>query len=338
VTAGASVCVVGSDTTMVYDAVHNVVVSALAGLDPSYALQDFTAKDVTTGGELIVARVLEALNTPAFLADRRVVVVRDAQLLVVDEVAALIEWMQRPTPDTVLVLCVVGTKSNRLAKAAADLVEVNVGSRPADRVSFVESKFIQYGVTVDSETPRRVADLVGDDIARVDALARTLHSIYGSEQLNYRQIEPYLGDAGDVPEWDLTDAVDAGDATRAIGTARRMLDSKSRGGLQIVNILQRHYLRMVRLEGSGARGDDDAAALLGINRYPAGKALRVSQRLGPERIAAAVHMVTRADMDLKGGVSYGGRDLDTDLEVTELTVVEVLVARLARITQSARRG
>ena len=78
----ASVCVVGTDATMVYDAVHNVIASALGDLDPSFALQDFTAKDVTTsGGESVAPRVLEALNTPPFLVDRRVVVVRDAQSL-----------------------------------------------------------------------------------------------------------------------------------------------------------------------------------------------------------------------------------------------------------------
>ena len=77
--------------------------------------------------------------------------------------------------------------------------------------------------------------------------------------------------------------------------------------------------------------------MLGINKFPAGKALRNAQRLSTERISAAVHMITRADMDLKGGVNFGGKDLDTDLDVTDLTVIEVLVARLAKITQRARR-
>ena len=182
-----------------------------------------------------------------------------------------------------------------------------------------------------------IAERIGDDVARVDALARTLSSIFGSAPLSFAQVEPYLGDAGDVPEWDLTDAIDSGDAAKALRVARRMLDSKSRAGLQIINIVQRHYLRMARLEGSGVRGEDDAAALLGINRYPAGKALRVSQRLGSGRIAAAVRMITSADMDLKGAVSYRGKDLNSDLDVTELTVIEVLVARLATMTQGARR-
>jgi len=334
----SSFAVVGTDATMVYDALHNVVANALGDLDPSFALQDFTAKDVTSSGAVSVAsQVMEALNTPPFLVERRVVVVRDAQSLVAEEVAQILQWMNDPAPDTVLVIGVVGTKANKLVKAAGEVVEVNVGTRSQDRVAFVEAKLAEYRVTIDRTTAQRIADKVGDDIARVDSLARSLQSIYGSAPLNFTHVEPYLGDAGDVPEWDLTDAIDNGDATKAIVVARRMLDSKGRAGLQIVNMLQRHYLRMARLEGSGVRGDDEAAALLGINRYPAGKALRVSQRIGPERITAAVHMIANADVDLKGGVSYGGRDLNTDLDVTELTVIEVLVARLAKMTQGARR-
>jgi DNA polymerase-3 subunit delta len=324
-----TICVVGTDATMVYDAVHNVINLALGELDPSFALQDFTAKDVTTSGaESVTPRVLEALNTPPFLVDRRVVVVRDAQSLVADEVAALLEWMTDPAPAIVLVLGVVGTKAHKL---------VNVGSRSGERVAFVESKLAEYRVTTDHATAQRIADQVGDDVARVDALARTLQSIYGSAPLNFSHIEPYLGDAGDVPEWDLTDAIDSGDATKAIVVARRMLDSKGRAGLQIVNMLQRHYLRMARLEGSGVRGADDAAALLGIRGFPATKALQMSQRLGTERISTAVHWITNADIALKGGVSYGGKDLNTDMDVTELTVIEILVARLAKMTQGARR-
>ncbi len=322
---------------MVYDAVHNVVGSALGDLDPSVALEDFTAKDVTSAGEPVTARVLEALNTPPFLVPRRVVVVRDAQSLVADEVALLLEWMADPAPSVVLVLAIVGTKAHKLVKGAGEVVEVNVGSRSAERVSFVESKLSEYRVTIDHGTAQKVADQVGDDVARVDALARTLQSIYGSAPLNFSHIQPYLGDAGDVPEWDLTDAIDSGNAAKAIVVARRMLDSKGRAGLQIVNMLQRHYLRMAKLEGSGVRGADDAAALLGIRSFPATKSLQMSQRLGTERISTAVHWITNADIALKGGVSFGGKDLNTDMDVTELTVIEILVARLAKMTQGARR-
>ena len=333
----SSVVVVGSDTTMVYDALRNAVAAALGVLDPSVALEDFVAKEVSASRGSVVSSVLEALNTPPFLVERRVVVVRDAQLLLADESAMLIEWMKAPAPAVVLILAVVGAKSNKLVKAAGEVIEVNVGSRAPERASFIESTLERYRVSVDRTALQRIGERVGDDVARVDALARTLSSIYGTAPLSFAHVEPYLGDAGDVPEWDLTDAIDAGDATRAIVVARRMLDSKSRAGLQIVNILQRYFTRLTRLEGSGARSDEDAAALLGINKYPAGKALRSAERLGASRIVVSIHMITRADMDLKGGVSFGGKDLNTDLDATELTVIEVLVARLARLSRAGRQ-
>jgi DNA polymerase-3 subunit delta len=334
----ASTCVVGSDATMVYDALHNVITEALGDLDPAFALEDFTAKDVTASlGESTLPRVMEALNTPAFLVDRRVVVVRDAQLLVADEASALSAWMAAPTPATVLILAVVGAKSNKLVKAAGEVVEVNVGSRVAERVAFVKEKMAEYDVVLDHATAQRVAEQVGDDVARVDALARTLQAIYGTAPLVFARVEPYLGDAGDVPAWDLTDALDAGDATKAITVARRMLESRQRAGLQLISILTRHYLNMARLEGSDARTKEQAASLLGINAFPAGKSLQQSQRLGSDRLATAVRWLTQADLDLKGGVSYGGKDLESDLDVTELTVIEILVARLARLSFGARR-
>jgi DNA polymerase-3 subunit delta len=330
--------VVGTDATMVYDAVHNVVADALGDLDPSFALQDFTAKDVTlSAGESTLPRVMEALNTPPFLVERRVVVVRDAQLLIADEVAQLTEWMSSPAPGTVLIVAVVGSKANKLVKASTEVVEVNVGSRVADRVAFVKSKMDEYDVVIDHATAQRVAEQVGDDVARVDALARTLQSIYGTAPLVFARLEPYLGDAGDVPVWDLTDAIDGGDATKAIVVSRRMLESRRRAGLQIVSMLQRHYLNMARLEGSDARTKEDAATLLGINAYPAGKALQLAQRMGANRLTTAVHWIAEADLALKGGVSYGGRDLDSDLDITELTVIEILVARLARLSHGARQ-
>ena len=326
---------VGTDATMVADALRNALDFALGDLDPSFALEDFSVSDANEG---VASRVLEALNTPAFLVERRVVAVRDAQQLSAADADALAGWMKNPTPATVLVLGVVGAKSHRLVKAAGEVIEVNVGSRAADRVAFVKEKMAQYRVTIDAPTAQKVAERVGDDVARVDALARTLAAIFGSAPLNFAKLEPYLGDAGDVPAWDLTDAIDAGDATLAIKVARRMLDSRSRAGLQLIAVLQRHYLNMTRLEGSGATTKEEAAAILGGNPFPAGKALTNARRLGPERLATAVHWLSEADLALKGAVSYGGRDLVNDQDVTELTVLEVLVARLARLSNAARRS
>jgi DNA polymerase-3 subunit delta len=332
----STVAVVGSDATMVADALRQAIAEALDGLDPAVALLDVTARDATSDDGAL-ARVLEALYTPAFVVERRVVALRDAQSLSADEVRALEAWMGSPTPGTTLLVAFVGSKSNRLVKAAARVVEVNVGTRARDRAAFVEAKLAEYGVRADAAAAEYVAGRVGEDVARVDAIARTLAAIFPGSPVGVEEVAPYVGDAGGVPPWDLTDAIDRGDVTAALVTARRMLDSRERAGLQVVSILQRHYLAMARLEGSGVRDREAAGERLGMNAFPAEKAMRGAERLGRERVAQAVRYLAQADADLKGAVSFGGRDLDHDADVTDLTVVEVLVARLASLSRGARR-
>jgi hypothetical protein len=101
-------------------------------------------------------------------------------------------------------------------------------------------------------------------------------------------------------------------------------------------MVQRHYLRAARLEGLDLT-PDGASELLGIAKFPAGKSAALAKKLGPDRLSDAIAMVAQADLDLKGGVSFGGVDLDSDQDITELTVVEVLVARLARLNAVRRR-
>ncbi len=332
----SSIAIVGQDGTMVYDEVRRVLVETLGDLDPAIALVDVTAREA--GAEEALARALEALRTPGFLVARRVVVVREAQALSSEEAKALEAWMADPTPDADLVVAVVGSKAHRLVKAAGRVVEASVGTRAKDRSAFVETRLRDYGLVPDAECVEFVAERVGEEVARVDALARTLVTIFGPGPVSAAQVAPYVGDAGAVPPWDLTDAIDRGDVAGALATARRMLESRERSGLQLISLLERHYLAMVRLEGAGVRSREEAAALLSMSPFPAEKALRGAQRLGRERLAGAVSFLAQADADLKGGTDFGGRDLESDEDATEATVLEVLVARLASLSRSARRG
>jgi DNA polymerase-3 subunit delta len=329
-----SVVVVGTDATMVNDALRNEVVAALGDLDPAIALEDFSASE--SSDEPLWVRVLEALTTPPFLVERRVVVLRDAQSLGAEGSEKIAAWMKEGSPGIVFLCAVVGAKSHKLVKAASRVLDVNVGSGAKARAAFVESKFAEYGLVADGATLHLVTERVGDDVARVDSLARLLRTVYGSAPLQRQHVDPYLGEAGTVPPWDLTDALERGDSAAAITVARRMLDSRDRGALQIIFQVQRYVLNIARVQGSSWRTPEEVASALSLNPVAARKTLQMADRLGPERIADAVHLIAQADLDLKGALTYGSRDLTTDVDVTELTVIEVLVARLARLCAPRR--
>ena len=149
----------------------------------------------------------------------------------------------------------------------------------------------------------------------------------GAGPLGPDDVEPFIGDAGGVPPWDLTDALDAGRVSDAVTNVRRMVQGGGRHPLQVMATLTTHYGRMLRLDGSGIRSEKDAAALLGMkgSTYPAKKALAATAKLGSARIARAVRLLAVADVDLRGRTATPPEQ-----------VLEVLVARLASLAGRSR--
>jgi DNA polymerase-3 subunit delta len=334
------VAVIGNDLSVVNDAVLQLIGELLNGIDPAIALEDFTVTaDVAEDDEsTVISRVLDALNTPPFLVERRLVVLREVGLLGSADTANLVAWAQSPTPGVWLIAATSGGRGGaELLKCAGQVKDVKVGSRAQDRQGFVLERFSAHEIKTSGSVAQQVAERLGDDVDRVDSLARTLYSVYGTKTLNFDEIESYLGEAGGVPEWDLTEAIDRGHVAEAIAIARRMLDSNDKVGVQITGILQRYYLKMARLDGSGATNKEQAAAVIGGHSYPAGKLLIGARTLGANRIAQCVALVARADQDLKGGTEFGAKG-DDGVSQTDLTVIEILVARLAKMAEAARRS
>jgi DNA polymerase-3 subunit delta len=152
---------------------------------------------------------------------------------------------------------------------------------------------------------------------------------YGTERrLGVDDVRPFLGEAGSVAPWDLTDAIDRGDVTGALEQLRRITGAGGRHPLEVTATLHGHYRRMLRLDGAGIENEADAAAALGLtgSTFPAKKALTQSRRIGHDGVGRAITLLSEADLALKGELDWPG-----DL------VLEVLVARLARLAPRPAR-
>jgi len=101
--------------------------------------------------------------------------------------------------------------------------------------------------------------------------------------------------------------------------------SAGRPPLVVMAILQGHYERMLRLDGSDVTDRSRAASLLKVAPFQAGKALDQLRRLGHDGVARAVELLAEADLDLRGQKAWP----------PEL-VMEVLVARLSRLGPTRR--
>jgi DNA polymerase III subunit delta len=174
-----------------------------------------------------------------------------------------------------------------------------------------------------------VAQQLGEGAGAVVELAERLVGVHGpGARLGVDEVRPWLGEAGGVPPWELTDAIDKGQADVALDRLHRMLHGGGRHELQVMATLQGHYGRVLRLDGSGARSEKEAAEVLGIrgSTFPARKALDVSRTLGSAGVRRVIGLLAEADLALKGAQAWPGE-----------LVLEVLVARLAATSRAARR-
>ena len=281
--------------------------------------------------ELMIGPVLDALFTPAFLADRRIVVLRDAEHLSSSQAAELASRLAEPFAPNILVLATVGKALPaallKAVKAQGREIDTSPGSSKAARAQWLSEQLLTAAVHLDAAARRLLEEHLGEDVSRLYALLDVLTAAYGEGgRVTPAELEPFLGEEGGAPPWDLTDALDSGDGEKAVQVARRLLGPGGRHPFQLLATLHKHYGAMLRLDGSGVTDPGAAASLLGMSPYPARKVLAQGRRLGAERVARAVSLIADADLDLRGMVDWPG-----DL------VIEVLVARLAQLgrTRSA---
>ena len=173
-----------------------------------------------------------------------------------------------------------------------------------------------------------LAEHVGEDLGRVQGLLGALSAAYGEgARVSVEDLAPYLGEAGNVPRYQLTDAIDRGETGRALVVLHRMLDAGGLVPIQVLATLHAHFANILALDGADVGDELDAAALLGTAPFVAKKALAQCRRLGHARIAEAITLIAAADLDVRGASGLSPQ-----------TVVEILVARLARQTRPRREA
>lgn len=310
----------GDDATLVAEEVRRLVAD-LSGGD-AMAVEELSGDDVTA------AAIADACQTPPFLAPRRVVVAREVGRFLTAEVAPLLAWLADPLPTTSLVLTggggQVSTKLVNALKKVGQVVDAGAGTGKS-RQHWLQTRLKQAPVRLDARAAAALGAHLGEDVSRLATLLDSLAAAYGEgARVGEGELAPFLGQAGGIAPWDLTDAIDKGDTAAALTQLHRMLEGGDRHPLAVMSTLHRHYASMLRLDGSGVTDENAAAALIGTGPYPAKKAMAQARRLGGNGVARAIELLAAADLDLRGLTG-----------TPDVVILEVLVARLSRLKSLA---
>jgi DNA polymerase III subunit delta len=315
----------GDDPSLLAEAVGEAVDDALDGEDRGLAAEELDGEEVT------VPAIVDAALTPPFLTSRRVIIVRDIGRFTSEAVEPLVEYLADPLPTTSLVLVAGGGQTSarllNAVKKAGRVIDAATPRAGKARTAWVAERLNASPLTFDAAAGARIVEHLGEDLGRLASLIELLVGAYGAgARVGVSEVEPFLGGAGVVAPWDLTDAIDRGDTAASLSALQRLISGGERHPLVVMATLHRHYAAMLRLDGSGIRTEAEAAAALGMAPFPARKAMTQAGRLGTKGIARAIELLARADLDLKGLREW-----------PDYLVLEVLVARLSRLGTARAR-
>jgi DNA polymerase III subunit delta len=343
--------VTGADPVLQAEALEQLVADLVGDDDRTLAVEDLTVpgraaagegeSDAPTGAEgrqEVVAAALNAALSPPFMTGRRVVVLREVGNLSKQDADPLAAYLVEPMDTTTFVLVAGG--AGRLAKSLTDSLRaakaVTVGPANEKTGDVLAQHLDGAGIALRPEAKKVVSAHLGEDAGRVPQLVELLASAFGEgATLDVADVEPYLGDAGSVPGYLLTNAVEVGDMAGALDILRRMMTATAPGQprpmhpLQVMGMLHSYYRRVARLDDPDVRSPRDAVAALDgrVKEYPARKALEAARALGSDGVRRAFDYLFAADLDIKGARA-----------IPEDAVMEVLVARLAALHSRARGG
>jgi DNA polymerase-3 subunit delta len=310
----------GEEPVVLGDAVRTLVDDLVGDADAGLVVEEFSSD------EYELATVVDAAQTPPFFTDRRVVVARALGRFGADELGPLLAYLSDPSPTTALVLVASGgpvsQKVANAVKKVGEVVDVSL-RQPKDAKAWFAQRLKDAPVRFDARAAKLIAEHVGEDVGRLVGLLNLLEGVHGAgARLSEDDVRPFLGEAGGVAPWGLTDAIDDGDTEGALTQLHRMMVGGGRHPLVIMATLHNHYARMLRLDGAQAADEAAAAKVLGLtgSTFPARKALAQTRRLGPDGVRRAITLLAAADLDLKGAREWPGE-----------LVLEVLVARLSRL-------
>jgi len=269
--------------------------------------------DETPSGE-----VVSVAETLPFLADRRVVLVRNAENYDSEKAAgALLPYLDNPCESTVLIL-VAGRIDRRLklfkACTKAGLVVGCAQLRDHELATWVRKEADSIGKSIEPGAVREITDRAGNQLSEVRSALHQAAGYAGDRpKIVESDVVAACADVAEEEVWALTDAIGSSDSNAAVHALRRILDL-GKSEFEVMGSVN----WVIRSAYQVASGDTDQ-----LSPFVAKKFGPLARKWGVKKSGAALGLLMDAEMMLR---STG---------VDRALALELLVIKLSA---SARRA
>ena len=292
----------GEDRAKVDRAIQRLVarVEGEGGMPP----ERFEASEMTA---LEVRAACEAMS----FGGTRLVIVRRADQWKAADVEPLIEYLDDPLPTTCLALVGEGGPTPRMLKAVEAAGQVlafgppakaNAKERAAWFRSYVQDEVKKYGSKISAPLATEVvtrAGRAGEDAGHLANEAMKLALAAGDDAVTKEQVEALVVVDPEAKAYLLGDHIVQGDARAAFGVLADLAGGSEQTNVYVVHrTLARHFRGIAVAQQPGAT-TADLGRLVGLNGYPATKAMEQAGRLKPGTGEWCVARIADLELDLR---------------------------------------
>jgi len=259
--------------------------------------------------------IMDTVGTMPFLADKRVVLVRDAEKLSDAGAESLLTYLENPS-DTGVMILTAGPSFKKTAKfrKMSKLAKVVKADRPdtATIGGWIRGFMKKEGVEISADAVALIVELKGTDTAGVKIELDKLVCFAGGERIEREHVETLVGRSVTETVFKLVDAINERDGEWAFNVLNDLYDQKKQPP-EIIGYLG-WYIRMIQkiklLTGRGV-GPAGIAEELG---YSPGYARRLSgqaMRYSADRVEKWVSLLCETDRTIKTGLKPGQLAVET---------------------------
>ena len=238
--------------------------------------KDFN-ETICYGADVTPEQVVTAARRFPMMADRQLVVVKEAQMMKgIDEIAV---YCDEPLDSTVLVLLLHNAsldKRKALYKAAQKVGVVldSPALRDYEVTGWISRYYSERGLQIEPEAAGLLAESVGTDLSTIsietDKLLKNLPE--GTKSVSVADIERNVGVSRQFSIFELTRELSMRNAPRALKIAAHLGTAARFNMPQAVSALYMHFYRILKYGALLAKGgfpspEDKASALAGVNPY-----------------------------------------------------------------------
>ncbi|MDR1004762.1 MAG: DNA polymerase III subunit delta [Prevotellaceae bacterium] len=269
--------------------------------------QEFNQTIIYATPETDIAAVVNAAKRYPMMAERQVIVLREAQNI--RSMDALSFYLQKPMPSTILVICHKHGALDRRKKLAAEVEKAGIlfeskKLKESLLPSFIAAYLKQQGAGIEPKAAEMLAEFVGSDLSRLagelDKLIITLPR--GAKSVTAEQVETNIGISKEYNGFELRNALAVKDVQKANRIIKYFAENPKTNPIQMtLALLFGFYANLMLAYYAPMKSEQGIAAMLGLKSpWAAKEYMTAMSRYTGVKVMQIIGEIRYADARSKG--------------------------------------